>query len=234
MKEIELLEEELQAPVEKWTIDDIAKLGNNSELIQILKNSDVMTELLSRSKHNRDIANLFVPLYIKAKLNDAEEYTNDILGKYENKAITKDELFNKLMDMINDESFYFKLAGYLILISLFSDTYDAKKDEIVIKECISNIKEIVIGFVENDLASTYTLIMDLLEILFPVRQKYFDKYQIDVLDDEDQRFYNALDKIHQFEYQVQEELYAKYDELAKSNPDIKAILDKEDKGEVNE
>ena len=76
--------------------------------------------------------------------------------------------------------------------------------------------------------------MDLLEVLFPVRQKYFDKYKIDVLDDEDQRFYNALDKIHQFEYQVQEELYAKYDELAKSNPDIKAILDKEDKGEVNE
>ena len=234
MEEIVKLEEFIGNPVEKWTIDDMVRLNENAELLSLLKSSEVTSEILSRSKDNRDIADLFVPLYIKSKLTDAEQFANNILYEEQEKKITSDELYKKLLEMLNND-FYFQLAAYLVLISKFPDVYDCSKDEIKIKEAISNIKEITIGFVERDLDSTYTLIMELLELVFPLRSRYFEKYNVDILDDDDERLSKALDTIRVFEYKVQEELKQQFSEMTQQDvDDITEILDKEDKGEANE
>lgn len=235
MEDIVKLEEFIGSKVEDWTVQSLSKLSECPELFQIFKKSDVMKELLTRSRNNRDIADMFVPLYIKSQLTDAEEYANDILKAESEKQITRDELQVKLIEMINMESFYYVLSGYLILISMFPE-YDCKKEEIVIKENISNMKEVVIGFIDRDLESTYSLIQDLLELIFPLRARYYEKYKDDILDDEDGRLYAALQKLQEFELKIQQELLKLSANMTEMK-DLEAILEAEEnpkEGEANE
>jgi len=54
--------------------------------------------------------------------------------------------------------------------------------------------------------SCMELILDMTDLLFPLRQKYFDKYEVDVLDDSDGSLKNALDIITNIQQRIQEEL----------------------------
>ena len=204
MEEIQKLETAVGKPVEQWNVDDINKfsLEENNELLQLLKNPDVVSECLERSsKTDKEVADILVPLYIKAQVSTAEKEANDILVKLEDDEIGKEEARADILKMLDNKSMYHHLVAYLLLISVFQDE-DVSKYEIDIKTCIGSLKEIICGLTSTMLDTLYTLIMDLFELIFPLRSRYYEKYQVDILDDEDKRLENAMDSIHDYEKNI--------------------------------
>jgi len=223
MEKVEKLEAAVGKPIEQWNVSDLEKFSSeeNLELLQFLKEPAVITECLNRSKNNREVADLFVPLYVKSKLTTAERDANDLLVLEEDGKINKDTLLKEVEEkLINNECFYHKLAGYLIIISMFPD-YKLEEQIEQIKAAVANLKEVICGLTDNDLFNCYSLIMELNNMLFPFRAKYFNKYNVDVLDDEDKRLSNTLDTIHAFEMEIKQQL----ESMAIQNDDIpEAIL----------
>lgn len=208
MEEIEKLETAVGKKIEQWNVSDLEKfsLDENLELLQLLKQPKVISECLGRSKANREVADILVPLYIKSLLSSAENAANDLLRDHESGKITLSELQTKIeTDFLNNSSFYFKLTGAVIILSLVPE-YELSKYEIDLKTSISQLKEVICGLSEKALNECYTLILDLLELLFPLRSKYFQKYEIDLLDDEDERLSTTLDSIHEYELFITEQI----------------------------
>ena len=234
MTKIEQLETAVGKPIEQWNVSDLDKfsLKENLELLQFMKEPDVIGECVKRSKNNKDVEDVLVPLYVKSLVSDAENLANDILKDKEDGNITNEDAKTKTIDLLN-KSLYHKLVAYLVLISTFED-YDIQSKEIDIKEQIGQLKEVICAIVKTNLESCYSLVIELLELLFPLRSRYYEKFKIDILDDADKRLETALDDIHSLEMMIMEQLQA-MNVGAPDLPDaIKEDLEKSGEGDKNE
>ncbi len=208
MTKIEQLETAVGKPIEQWNVSDLEKfsLKENLELLQLMKEPEVIGECVKRSKNNKDVEDVLVPLYVKSLVSDAENEANDILKSKEDGSITYEEAKTKTIALL-DKGLYHSLVAYLVLISTFED-FDIQNKEIEIKEYIGQLKEVICAIVKTNLESCYSLVIELFELLFPLRSRYFDKFKVDILDDEDKRLEKALDEVHALEMMIMEQLQA--------------------------
>ena len=219
MTKIEQLEAAVGKKIEQWNVSDLNKfsLEENLELLQFLKEPDIINECLTRSENNKEVADVLVPLYVKSLISSAEHEANDILSDKEKSTITNDE-YKQRIEALLTKSMYHKLVAYLLIISTIED-YDLKSKEIEIMEQVSQLKEVICGIVSTNLESCYSLIVDLFELIFPLRSRYFEKYKVDILDDEDKRLEKALDDVHSLEMMIMEQLQAMNLEESPDLPD---------------
>ena len=208
MTKIEQLETAVGKPIEQWNVSDLDKfsLEENLELLQLMKEPDVIGECVKRSKNNKEVEDVLVPLYVKSLVSEAESEANTILKGKEDGDITNEDAKTKTIALL-DKSLYHKLVAYLVLISTFED-FEIQKKEIDIKTDIGQLKEVICAIVKSNLESCYSLVIELLELLFPLRSRYYDKFKVDILDDEDKRLESALDDIHSLEMMIMEQLQA--------------------------
>lgn len=234
MTKIEKLETAVGKPIEQWNVSDLDKfsLEENLELLQLMKEPEVIGECVKRSKNNKEVVDILVPLYVKSLVSDAENMANNILKNKEDGSATNDESKAKTLELL-DKSLYHKLVAYLVLISTFED-YDIQSKEIEIKEAIGELKEVICGIVSTNLESCYSLVIELFELLFPLRSRYFDKFKVDILDDEDKRLETALDDVHSLEMMIMEQLQAMNVGGAELPDAIKEDLAKANEGDKNE
>lgn len=233
MTKIEQLETAVGKPIEQWNVSDLDKfsLKENLELLQLLKEPSVIGECVKRSKNNKDVEDVLVPLYVKSLVSDAENEANDILKDKEDGNIANEDAKTRTIAML-DKSMYHKLVAFLVLISTFED-YDIQSKEIEIKENIDQLKEVICAIVKTNLESCYSLVIELFELLFPLRSRYYEKFKVDVLDDEDKRLETALDEVHALEMMIMEQLQAMNVGDAELPEAIKEDLAKSE-GESNE
>ena len=195
MKEIEQLEAAVGKKVEQWNAKDLQVLAEkqDSEMLQLFKNPIVLNECITRSKGNTDVEDILYPLSIKLLMTDAENKGNDLLIELEKKEIDEKGLISGCESMMSDKDYYKHLAAYLILINKCPD-YDLKIHEDSIRSDIASLKEIICAFSSGDsFLSLYSLISDLMELIFSLRAGYFQKYSVDILDDADHRLEDVID-----------------------------------------
>ena len=233
MTKIEQLETAVGKPIEQWNVSDLDKfsLKENLELLQLMKEPDVIGECVKRSKNNKDVEDVLVPLYVKSLVSDAENEANDILKGKEDGSVANEDAKTRTIAML-EKSMYHKLVAFLVLISTFED-YDIQSKEIEIKENIGQLKEVICAIVKTNLESCYSLVIELFELLFPLRSRYYEKFKVDILDDEDKRLETALDEVHTLEMMIMEQLQALNVEDAELPDAIKEDLAKQE-GESNE
>lgn|SRR5574344_407597 len=187
---------------EEWSVTDLDKfsLEENKDLVHLLGDEETLNECLKRTKDNKEVSEVLYPISVKVSIVKSETAGNDLLTAFENKEIDlntlKEKCVNKILD--TNSNVYDRLVTYLILISKIED-FDMKSYEENIVKDIAEMKELIKTFVATNLMTSYRLIEDLAELIFPLRSRYFEKYKYDILQDTDSSFKQALDTLQSFE-----------------------------------
>ena len=102
-----------------------------------------------------------------------------ILKNLRMKRLLLEEVKEKIILMKDEGVLFSKISAYLTILAIMKDV-DIKED----KEVISSLLEELIEICESiDLDNGMQVIIDILEIVIPVRELYFERYEIDLLDD---------------------------------------------------
>jgi hypothetical protein len=215
---IEKLEAAVGKSIEQWNVSDLQKLAlkENADAAALLGEPDVAGECLSRSKGNKEVADVIMPLTIQAMLSQGMNEANDILEKLAKGELGDGDLSDVAAKLSDDEkaeaisgcerlldgTSYQKASAYLLLISIFPD-YDVKRHELDVQKAANDIKETICALAVTNLTGCYNLIQRLEELIFSLRARYFGRYQDDIIDDSDGRFEKAMNMINEYELAVQ-------------------------------
>ncbi len=224
MEKIEKLETAVGKKVEQWNVSDLQKfsLEENADAAALLAEPAVVGECLVRSKGNKEVADVLMPLTIQAMYKQGFDDANSILEEavkgIDDDVIKNGEIGDVLSGLGEDDknaladkceklaekgTAYQKAAAYVLMITALPDR-DVRTHELDIKKAANDIKESICALAVTNLVGCYSLIFRLEELLFPLRAKYFAKYQDDIIDDSDGHFDKALNAIHAYEHSVQD------------------------------
>lgn len=215
---IEKLETAVGKKIEQWNVSDLQKLtlDENAGAASLLGEPDVAGECLLRSKGNKEVADVLMPLTIQSMLSQGMSDANAILETLA-KGDIGDGDFSDLASKLSDDekgkaiadceelangTAYQKASAYLLLTSIFPD-YDVKRHELDIKKAANDIKETICALAVTNLTGCYNLIQRLEELIFSLRARYFSRYQDDIIDDSDGRFDKVMNMVNEYELAVQ-------------------------------
>lgn len=182
MENLEKLETAVSKKVEQWNVEDLEKISSDESLRTLLIEPDVLNECIIRSQTNKEIEDILVPLSIKIIINNSTKVVSDIGNKYIAKEFSLDE-FEKEIEKLLSGNVYQRMLVYYLIITLIPDK--CKDYENKIKEDCLNIKEKIVALLSNQdlILVNFEVVNNLLDLLYPLRVKYFQVYERDLLDD---------------------------------------------------
>lgn len=173
------LEELLDSKYEEWTQETLARLVNNDEAIKLFTPEVVVYLILNRKNDN--IIKTLLPVKfgfdIRAVKSKIEE---ELVELKENKGPMEKYQENILKLKEIDNPIY-KTAVYLTEVASFGEDYDVSKEEPEIRKTISELKELLDSL---EMDEGFQVILEILDILFPLREVYFQRYGVDLLKDD--------------------------------------------------
>lgn len=205
MREVEKLETALQKRVEELNVEDLAKISLNENLRNILLQPETLSECLNKLKDKKDVMDILLPISVKVLYNTSTKKVSDVGNEYLEKKISKEDYDEKIKDLLTGDVYQRLLTYYLILAI---DPDDAKQYEQNIMTDVQEVKEIscMLGSTDSFIYNNYSVINDLLDLIFPLRNKYYQKYNVDILDDSDKCLSNLLDDLNAFAKSMEEAL----------------------------
>jgi len=175
---VKKLEELLGEKYEDWTQDSLANIVNSEEALQLFTPEIVVHLLLNRENNN--IVDTLLPVKfgfdIRAVKSKIEEYLTELK---ENGGSMEDYQKNILALKEIDNPIY-KLAVYLTEVASFGDDYDVSKEE---EDIIKTISDTNILLDSLKIDEGFQVILEILDILFPLKELYFQRYEKDLLKD---------------------------------------------------
>jgi hypothetical protein len=193
---IKKLEEILGQKYEEWTDETLGKIIASKEAIELFVPELVVHLLLTRK--NDRIVNILIPIKYGFDLRAIKQKIEVELKalKEENKPV---EEFKKAVIALKDlDNPIFKLAVYLTELAAFGPDHDISKEEDKIKAAIADYKKILLGL---RLDQGLQVVFELLDLLYPFTELYFQRYQVDLLKG-DQEMEELLKKINEIYSQV--------------------------------
>jgi hypothetical protein len=176
---VKKLEELLGSKYEDWTEDTLTKIITSEEAISLFTPEMVVHLLLN--KKNENITDILVPIKygfdLRAIKSKIEEQLKEL--KENNKPLEDFKRDILVYKEINNP--IFKLAVFLTELAAFGPDYDVSKEEESIRSAISDFKKILIGL---KLDEGFQVLLELFDLLFPVKELYFQRYNVDLLKDD--------------------------------------------------
>jgi len=175
MKEnIEKLESLLESKYENWTIDTLVKVVETPELKNLL--TPEVATFLAENKINDGINNIMVPIKYGFYIRKMKGEIEVALESLNEKKISEDGFKTVINKLINGTTIE-KMGGYLAMMTIFPD-------EKVNKELIQKALDETFDIVENiDLTMGMEVVLEFLDLIFPVRELYFKQTQEDLVSD---------------------------------------------------
>lgn len=182
MENLEKLETAVSKKVEQWNVEDLGKISSDEKLRTLLIEPDVLNECINRSQKNKEIEDILVPLSIKIIINDSTKTVSDVGNKYIAKELSLNEFEEQIKKLLGG-SVYQRMLVYYLIITLIPDK--CKDYETQIKEDCLDIKEKIIALMSDQdlILVNFEIVNNLLDLLYPLRVKYFQIYERDLLDD---------------------------------------------------
>lgn len=182
--------EKLLGQYEDWTEETLLQIVQDEKLLEVFT-PELATHLFE-TRSNDNLFDILLPVKYGYQLKEVQKQIDGYLEKLTHEEITLDEVKEKIILMKDEGVLFSKISAYLTILAIMKDV-DIKED----KEIISSLLEEIIEICESiDLDNGMQVIIDILEIVIPVRELYFERYEIDLLDDT-KPLSQLLEKINQ-------------------------------------
>jgi pentatricopeptide repeat protein len=173
------LEELLNKKYEDWTQETLAEVINSEEAINLFTPELVVHLLLERKNDN--LLSTLLPVKFGFDVRAIKEKIEGYLTELkENNGSIEDYQKNILALKEYDNPIY-KIAVYLTEVASFREDYDVSKEEEDIRKAIADLK-ILLDSLSID--EGFQVILEILDIVFPLRELYFQRYNVDLLKDD--------------------------------------------------
>lgn len=190
MEEVKIFEEYLNKKVQDWNKSDIF------ELSEVFKERLTNSEFLKYISENgsSEIKPIFQSATIHLLKIESELATGAILKDFIENGVSKEKTLEDLNNIKDNNSLSF--ITYLISIFSIPEFSDVNLEDLEsdIIEHLKSISSIVIDISSYNEPETLTLLVELLDSIFDVREYYWRLYNKDILEITDE-FKNALENI---------------------------------------
>jgi pentatricopeptide repeat protein len=173
------LEEILNTKYEDWTQETLAEIVNNEEAIQLFT-PEVVVHLLLEKKNDNIVSTLLPVKFgfdVRAIKEKIEGYLTELK---ENNGSIEDYQKNILALKEYDNPIY-RTAVYLTEVASFREDYDVSKEEEDIRKAIADLKVLLNSL---NIDEGFQVILEILDIVFPLQELYFQRYNVDLLKDD--------------------------------------------------
>lgn len=162
-------------------LDIILNDPNNRNYFSNVENFKRIIENLILHKLDPKVKeDLYITKYSIDVMED-ENLINDLFRKYRRKLITRTEIFETIDEYFtSSDPFFVVLTSICVLMTLFD--YKLQEKEEIIKSSLGKIKEILSGF--SSIEKTYTLQSNIMDLVYNLREKYFEAYDVDLFEDD--------------------------------------------------
>ena len=210
MEIIKKLETAVSKKVEQWNVEDLQKIVDNEDLRKSFVEPDVLDECIKLCSKNKEIETALIPLAIKTKYKLATTKISEIGNNFLQKKISEEEFIKSIDDSINNSNIYERFLSYYLLVTLLPDKsseYETKMRE----DCIyiTNEIESLMSSDSEVMLINYSVVDNLLDLVYPLRTKYYQIKNIDIYDAEtSEKLKNVVESLNSIEQQILESLYS--------------------------
>ena len=201
------MEELLGKKYEEWDQDTMIDILSSEELISYFTPETVVYLLLE--KKNDEMSKMLLPVKFGFDVRAILYKIEELLVEFKEKNGTMEayqEGINKLGEVENP---IFKVSIFLTKALTFSDDYDLSKEEPQIRESLKELKELL-GTLEIE--EGYQVILEILDLAYRLREVYFQRYQIDLLEG-DNDFNTLLEALNE----ISKQMISAYEEATKDD-----------------
>jgi hypothetical protein len=206
---IKKLEDILGEKYEDWTQETLAKLVGKEEAIELFTPELVVHLILNKT--NDKIIKTLLPVKFGFDIRSVKSRIEEELKELKENNGTREKYQENILSLKEINNPIYKTAVYLTEVASFDESYDVSKEETEIRQTIVELKELMNTL---ELDEGFQVILEILDILFPLREVYFQRYNIDLLkDDEDiEILIKALNKKSQEMMEIYESMQSQDDQ----------------------
>jgi hypothetical protein len=176
---VKKLEETLGAKYEDWTNETLAGVLNSEDALKLMTPELVVHLLMTRK--NDKIVDVLVPVKYGFDIRAIKAKIEEQLVNLKEKKMPIEEYRAKILELKKLDNPIFKIAIFLTEIASFGDGYDVSKEEKEIRDAISGIKKVMVSLKIDE---GFQILTEMLDILFPLRELYFQRYKVDLIKDD--------------------------------------------------
>jgi hypothetical protein len=173
------LEEILNQKYEDWTQDTLAEIVNNEEAIALFTPEVVVHLLLERKNDN--IIDTLLPVKFGFDVRAIKEKIEGYLTELKENGGSIEDYQKNILSLKEYDNPIYKTAVYLTEVASFREDYDVSKEEEDIRKTIADLK-VLLDSLKID--EGFQVILEILDIVFPLRELYFQRYNVDLLKDD--------------------------------------------------
>jgi hypothetical protein len=179
MKEkIEKLESLLESKYENWTAETLLRVVNESNLLELFT-TDVAAHL-AETKVNESIKDIMEPVKYGHYLRETKREIESYLKNLKEEKDSAEDFKKNILNMKEKGSTIQKAGAYLAILSTI-ESYEFTEED---KKDISKILTEVVDIMKSlKLEEGIQVISELMDIVFPIRELYLEKYKQDPLPD---------------------------------------------------
>jgi hypothetical protein len=175
-EKIKKIEEILGSKFEDWTDETLASIMNNEEAIKAFS-PEVVVHLL-KTRKNEGISGTLIPIKYGFDVRAIKSKIEGHLVSRKEKGMTEEDYRKNILDLKKLDNPIFKIAVFLTEVASFSEDYDVSKEEKEISEAVDGVAKIISSL---DMTRGFFVITEILDILFPLRELYFQRYKVDII-----------------------------------------------------
>jgi hypothetical protein len=178
---IKIVEEILGAKFEDWTNDTLAKLLTSEDALKAFTPEVVVHLLLTRKNDN--IVDVLVPIKYGFDIRAIKAKIEEQLIARKEKGLPVEEYKKNILEMKKLDNPIFKVAVFLTEVASFGEDYDVSKEQDEILEAVRGLTKIMSSLKPEE---GFQILTEILDLLFPLREMYFQRYKFDILKDNEE------------------------------------------------
>jgi hypothetical protein len=178
---VKKMEEILGSKFEDWTQETLAKVLQSEEALRSFS-PELVVHLLSTRK-NENVFSTLLPIKYGFDIRAIKAKIEEQLSSLKEKGMPIEEYRKNILEMKKTDNPIFKIAVYLTEVASFGQDYDSSKDEADIRSSLDGFKKILTSLKIDE---GFQVITELLDLLFPFREMYFQRYKVDLIKDDEE------------------------------------------------
>lgn len=179
MSNINIFEKEIGITLEKLDYEKLLLIMQNSKYKKFFntpkKTLDILDAIIEVNRNQNFIKELYTTKY-SIELVEDECLIENLFKKMQENKITQDELLKELKDIRNSSDCLFSISAFLC--SLVSKFENIREEENILIERIKETEKIF-NLISD--ISSYKLKCDIIDLIYQVREYWFDAYGTDIL-----------------------------------------------------
>lgn len=218
------IESILGKSLSELTVEDIPVICKNEEFLKLMadreKAIEIADEIIDTNK-DKDVVLEFIPIKLSSEIYLAKVHVSKLFKKFDEDN-DRDSLINELKESLLHGQVHKKLVTAVAAMGAVSD-FDISEFEDILKISISNIENIL--YEKVNLEKALPLACDILDLIFTIRENYYNLYKIDLIEDKS-NLENYVEQLNQFMKPMYDAMQEEAERLANGKkPEELGLLD---------